>query len=37
VLREIDASGYDGWVSLEFVPAPDTPSALDDMRRGGLL
>jgi hydroxypyruvate isomerase len=37
VLRMIDESGYDGWVSLEFVPAPDTASALDDMRRDGLL
>jgi hydroxypyruvate isomerase len=37
VLRMIDESGYDGWVSLEFVPAPDTMSALDEMRRDGLL
>jgi hydroxypyruvate isomerase len=37
VLDAIDASGYDGWVSLEFVPSPDTNTALDDMKRVGLL
>ena len=37
VLDAIDASGYEGWVSLEFVPAPDTSGALDAMRGAGLL
>ena len=37
VLDAIDESGYDGWVALEFVPSPDTASALADMRDRGLL
>ncbi len=37
VLDEIDAAGYDGYVSLEFVPAPDTTTALDEMKAAGLL
>lgn len=37
VIDEIDQSGYDGWVALEFVPSPDTASALADMRDQGLL
>ena len=37
VLDAIDASGYDGWVSLEFVPSPDTMTALDEMKQLGLL
>jgi hydroxypyruvate isomerase len=36
VLDTVDETGYDGWVSLEFVPEPDTITALNDMKRAGL-
>jgi hydroxypyruvate isomerase len=37
VLDAIDAAGYSGWVALEFVPSPDTATALAEMRQQGLL
>ena len=37
VLDAIDDAGYEGWVSLEFIPSPDTGSALAEMRQRGLL
>lgn len=37
VLDEIDTTGYDGYVSLECIPSPDTTTALNQMKRAGLL
>ena len=37
ILDAIAESDYQGWVGLEFVPDPDTESALREMREAGLL
>ena len=37
VFDQIDRSGYDGWVSLEFVPPVDTKTSLAAMRESGFL
>lgn len=35
VLRAIDDAGYDGWVSLEYVPTPDTLGSLGWLQEYG--
>jgi hydroxypyruvate isomerase len=37
VLAHIDASGYDGWVGLEYVPDGDTVASLGWLQQQGLM
>jgi hydroxypyruvate isomerase len=36
VLAHVDASGFDGWVGLEYVPDPDTTASLGWLAEHGL-
>ena len=37
LFRQLDESGYAGWVGLEYIPTPDTTASLGWLRDGGWL